>query len=253
MTYRALRLRLLAVSCVLFIALAASLAEYLPRFWPNLNLFRLFPVLSSMLAPAVAPVSSNGTFVSQNAALIALIAGAYSAYCLQQRGKFIDELRDWWNDMVQAKSEFLIYCDCDEPTEDGYLKAFYKLSTAMDTLRLIYCNVDRTRRNPKGYYPFEQVRDIIDMARSVRPRRESSSPKLILPSCMARAQVKRAIDIIFQSLRHAIQAEAKASPPDHPTRFDSVYRGKYIEDLKKTNIDLVSIRRQNQREAQHPV
>jgi hypothetical protein len=249
MTYRALRIRLFFVSIVLMVIISLSLAEYLPRFWPNLNLLYLVFSNAVVANPSGSSIPSNGTFVSQNATLIALIAGAYSAYCLQQRGKFIDELRAWWNDMVMAKSEFLMFCDRTTPSEEDFLKAFYKLSTAMDTLRLIYCNVNRTKNEPRGFYPFEQVRDIIDLALSLRPRWPAGLDQAAstLPTHEARMQIKRAIDVIFQSLRHAIQAEAKASPPDEPTRYDSPNRQSYLKVLLDRGMDVLAIREQNKR------
>lgn len=185
--------------------------------------------------------TSNRTYISSNATLFALLFAAYLAYLFQQRGKFVDDLRKWWNEIVQAKSDFFLYCDKTEPTEDEYLKAFYRLSTAMDTLRLIYCNVDRTPNNPKGYYPFEQVRDIIDVARSVKWKREVSKAD--------RMKAKMAINLIFQSLRHAIQAEASASAPDEPTLYESKYRQKYLSEIiRGIGIDVMKVRADNKKE-----
>jgi hypothetical protein len=111
----------------------------------------------------------------------------------------------------------------------------------MDTLRLIYCNIDRNEKNQKGYYPFEQVRDIIDVARSVDYRRN--------PSGSDRLRAKQAINLIFQSLRHAIQEEASASTPDNPTLFDSKYRSKYLDEIQRgIGIDLLRVREQNKKE-----
>jgi hypothetical protein len=131
--------------------------------------------------------------------------------------------------MVNAKSALLLHCDKPGISVDDYLSAFYQLSSCMDSLRLIYSNVDRTKGNHKGYYPFEQVRDIIDLARSLDPRpmyRDGSigSP----PSELEKRRVKEGITIVFQSLRHAIQDEAGAMEPDKPTRFDSPIRQEYL-------------------------
>jgi hypothetical protein len=180
MTNQKLRKRLLIAAGMVVLILAISFVEYIAKYPAN-----------------------NTTFIGSNATLFALLFAAYLAYVFQQRGKFVDELRSWWNGIVEAKSDFFKYCDKSSPSEEDYLKGFYKLSTSMDTLRLIYCNVGRDKTNPKGYYPFEQVRDIIDIVRSVEHRRE--------PTAEDRLKAKQAINIIFQSLRHAIQAEASAS------------------------------------------
>lgn len=214
MTNRSLRRRLLLAVAAVFVCLALSAAEYLYKG------------------------QEKPTFVSSNATLLAIIFAAYIAYLFQQRSKSVDDVRRWWNEIVQAKSELFLYCDKSQPTEDDYLNAFYKLSTAMDTLRLIYCNVGRTADNPRGFYPFEQVRDLVDIARSIAPNRNSSSGE--------RKKAKIAIDVIFQSLRHAIQFEATASPPDQPTLYNGEQRTIYIKQvLVRSGIDVEAVRQTN--------
>jgi hypothetical protein len=218
MTNRKLRKRLFIAAGVVVVILAISLVEYIVKYPKN-----------------------STTFIGSNATLFALIFAAYLAYVFQQRGKFVDELRSWWNGIVEAKSDFFIYCDKSSPSEEDYLKGFYKLSISMDTLRLIYCNVDRDDQNPKGYYPFEQVRDIIDVVRSVESSRK--------PSAEDRLKAKQAINLIFQSLRHAIQAEANASVPDEPTLYRSEYRTKYLDEIRQgIGLDIMDIREQNKKE-----
>jgi hypothetical protein len=218
MTNRKLRRLLLIAGSFVIVILAISMTEYIIKYPTN-----------------------NVTFVGSNATLFALLFAAYLAYVFQQRGKFVDELRSWWNGIVEAKSDFFVYCDKSSPSEEDYLKGFYGLSISMDTLRLIYCNVDRGDQNLKGYYPFEQVRDIIDIARSVDYRRK--------PSEEDRLKAKQAINLIFQSLRHAIQAEAGASIPDEPTLYNSKYRAQYLDEIRRgINLDVMRIREQNKKE-----
>ena len=214
MTNKSLKRRLWIVTAIIAALIIVSLAEYLTR-------------------GGIA-----NTFVGYNATLFALIAAAYIAFVFQQRGKFVDDLRRWWNEIVQAKSDFYVYCEMTKPTENDYFKGFYRISTSMDTLRLIYCNVERSAENQKGYYPFEQVRDIVDVARSVAPSNN--------PTEIDRKKAKQAIDLIFQSLRHAIQSEASASTPDEPTLYKSEHRAKYFSEIKKgIGIDVEAIRDRN--------
>jgi len=214
MTNRALKLRLILITIIVGVLLAVSLFE----FWWK--------------------ASSGTTFISSNATLLALLFAAYMAYLFQQRSKSVDDLRRWWNEIAQAKSKIFVYCDKHSPSEDDYLEAFSKLSTAMDTLRLIYCNVGRTKNNPRGFYPFEQVRDIVDIMRSIAPERNDSIEE--------RKVAKTAIDLIFQSLRHAIQEEAGATPPDKPTLYESEHRMEYKKRVERlTGIDIEIIRYQN--------
>jgi hypothetical protein len=218
MTNRKFRNRLFIASAVVMVILAISLLEYVKKYPTN-----------------------NTTFIGSNATLFALLFAAYLGYVFQQRSKFVDELRAWWNGIVEAKSDFFAYCEKSTPTEDDFLKGFYKLSVSMDTLRLIYCNVDRGKDNWKGYYPFEQVRDNIDVAKSVGYSRSASIED--------RAEAKQAINIIFQSLRHAIQAGANASIPDQPTLYNSKYRIEYLAEIKRgIGIDVVGIRDKNKKE-----
>jgi hypothetical protein len=235
MTHRALIRELIKIGSFLICAFLWSLMEY--YLAKNCNLQN--GNISCEWAKNVSP-----TFVSQNGTLIAIMAGAYAAFVLQQRGKFIDELRRWWNQMVNAKSEFYKYCDMNSPTEKEYISGFYQLSSSMDSLRLIYSNVGRSRSNPRGYYPYEQIRDIIDLARSLDPRKYDGE----IPTYQQRQLIKNAIDSIFQSLRHAIQDEARATPPDDPTLFDSPHRAAYVSDLKmRHGVDVLMIRNDNKR------
>jgi hypothetical protein len=221
MTNKSLKRRLWAVTAIIAILIAASLSEYLIRG------------------------GTANTFIGNNATLFALIVAAYIAFIFQQRGKFVDDLRRWWNEMVQAKSEFYIYCDMQNPSEGDYFRGFYKISTAMDTLRLIYCNVGRSPQNQIGYYPFEQVRDIVDVAKSIAPAKN--------PSQADRTTAKLAIDLIFQSLRHAIQSEASASTPDEPTLSKNEHRKRYFAEIKNgLNIDIEAVQVQNKSEPMWP-
>jgi hypothetical protein len=129
MTNQKLAKRLFIAGGIVVLILAISLTEYVAKY-PN----------------------NNSTSIGTNATLFALLFAAYLAYVFQQRGKFVDELRSWWNGIVEAKSHFFIYCDKPSPSEEDYLKGFYGLSISMDTLRLIYCNVGRSEKNPKRYY-----------------------------------------------------------------------------------------------------
>ena len=216
MTNRSLRRHLVLTSAVVILCLAASAAEYIYKR------------------------AEGPTFVSSNATLLAILFGAYIAYLFQQRSKAVDDLRHWWNEIVKAKSDLHAYCDKQNPTEDDYFRVFGEVSTAMDTLRLIYSNVDRTDANPRGYYPFEQVRDIVDIARSIAPNRQASFED--------RKRAKLAIDIVFRSLRHAIQAEAAASPPDTPTLQESRQRKGYLAEVRaRAALDIEAIRQENKK------
>ena len=97
MTNQKLRKRLLIAGSVVMLILAISLIEYVAKY-PN----------------------NTSTFVGNNATLFALLFAAYLAYVFQQRGKFVDELRSWWNGIVEAKSNFFVYCDKTSPYEEDY-------------------------------------------------------------------------------------------------------------------------------------
>jgi len=214
MTNARLKRRLVASGVVIFFTIALSFVEYYEY----------------------GKIGSN--FLGSNGSLIALLFASYIAYIFQQRSKLADDVRKWWFEIVNAKSEFFIYCDKSKPTEDDYLKSFYKLSAAMDNLRVIYCNVHRNQNDGKGYYPFEQVRDIIDLAQSASHNK--------LPSFEERQRIKHAIILIFGSLRHAIQSEATSLTPDKPVLFESSERDEYIRKMKSLfAVDLKTIRLTN--------
>lgn len=185
----------------------------------------------------------HNRFIAPHMAFFAIAFAAYFAYALQRRGKYIDDLRTWWNDMCIAKSAILEYCDLapklkSPELEKAYFSSFYKISTAMDKLRLIFCNVDRTAKNQKGYYPFEQIRDIIDVCRNIDPNITDYQKNI--------RSHKRAIDALFTSLRHSIQLEADLVPPDHPFTFEHKERAEYLTSiLASTGVDITKIRGNN--------
>ena len=233
MTHRALWRELIKIAAFLIVAFLWSMVEY----YLAKNCVFNNGTFDCDWTKVVGP-----TFVSQNGTLIAIMAGAYAAFVLQQRGKFIDELRRWWNQVVNAKSEFYKFCDMQNPVEKDYLGGYYQISAAMDSLRLIYSNVGRRKDNQTGYYPYEQIRDIIDLARSLDAKKHNGT----IPSYQVRQSIKASIDIVFQSLRHAIQDEAHATPPDNPTLFDSPYRAAYISNLQQRyGVDVQKIRNAN--------
>lgn len=214
MTNARLKRRLIASGLIVAVFIGLSIAEYLKY----------------------GRLGSN--FIGSNGTLIALLFASYIAYVFQQRAKLAEDVRKWWFEIVNAKSEFFIYCDKTICSEDDYLKAFYKLSAAMDNLRVIYCNVHRDQNQGKGYYPFEQVRDIIDLAQSI--------PYSSNPSFHEKQKIKNAIILAFGSLRHAIQSEATSLTPDRPVLFKSQERDMYVGKMKTSlAVDLNSIRRAN--------
>ena len=249
MTYKSLKRRIAAVVGVLGFALLLSTAESVRRVWPDWQVFSAHPWLFGWMGDPLRATSGSATFISQNASLIGLIAGAYTAYCLQQRSKFVDALRLWWSEISNAKSEFYKFCDKNNPTEDEFLNSFYKISSAMDSLRLIFANVQRPKNGGVGYYPFEQVRDMVDLARSCGYRGTSDGGfMLAIESAEYRHKIKISMGEVFKSLRHSIQVEALSYTPDHPTPFDSAERNEYIGKIKsKFNIDVQKIREENKK------
>jgi hypothetical protein len=81
------------------------------------------------------------SFVANHGTLIAIGFAVYGAHVLQRRGKFIDDLRTWWNEITKAKSQVLTLGDTDKTTQKEFNEAFYSLSNAMDSLRLIFSNI----------------------------------------------------------------------------------------------------------------
>lgn len=98
-------------------------------------------------------------FLKDFASIFLAVAAAYLAYCFQRRQTFLTSLRDLWNKAIEAKAELIDYTHNPRPNRESFGKAHRSISTAIDMVRAVYCNV-RESRTSIGLYPFEPLHDM---------------------------------------------------------------------------------------------
>jgi|1186.fasta_scaffold00496_4 hypothetical protein len=87
------------------------------------------------------------------------IAAAYLAYCFQRRQTFLASLRELWSKCIEAKADLIEYTHEPAPDRLKFGKVHRTLSTAIDMMRAVYCNVGETEASV-GRYPFEPLHDM---------------------------------------------------------------------------------------------
>lgn len=98
-------------------------------------------------------------FLKDFASIFLAVAAAYLAYCFQRRQTFLTSLRDLWNKAIEAKAELIDYMHNPRPNQESFGKAHRSISTAIDMVRAVYCNVSESRTSI-GLYPFEPLHDM---------------------------------------------------------------------------------------------
>jgi hypothetical protein len=144
---------------------------------------------------------------------------------LQRRGRFLNSLRDEWRSIVRAKSALTMYCEIGKNDIPAFLHAFHVLSEAIDSLRVVYRNVNETP-DLIGYYPYEPLHDMRRYIEEIDPRRNQATPEdfrhaqiMVVEAFLALREVfLDEIDIAEPTapllLRDA-RRKKKPSPPKH--------------------------------------
>jgi hypothetical protein len=83
-------------------------------------------------------------FIRDTSLLIVTVVAAYMAYVYQRRTNFLQNLREQWREIVQAKAALIHYCHQPEPTLEDYLGAARQLSECIDNMRIVYANIGET-------------------------------------------------------------------------------------------------------------
>ena len=102
-----------------------------------------------------------------------------------------------------------MFCDSPNPSVDAYLKAYCRISQAIDYMRIVYANVGETERLI-GLYPYEPLHDMRKAIERIDPRLSTSAD----PS--ERAAAQEAIWDAFYALREEFLEEFDLNQPTRP-------------------------------------
>ena len=92
--------------------------------------------------------------------LVIGIAAAWLGFCVQRRSAYQQQLRALWSKLVEAVQSAIQYTTLNTPTQQDHNASLLKLSVAIDEVRGVFCNIDESKREKRGYYPFEPIKDI---------------------------------------------------------------------------------------------
>jgi hypothetical protein len=95
-------------------------------------------------------------FIRDTSLLIVTVIAAYLTYTYQRRTNFLQNLREQWREIVQAKASLIYYCHLADPTLEDYLDAARALSECIDNMRIVYANVGETDELV-GLYPYSPL------------------------------------------------------------------------------------------------
>ncbi len=173
----------------------------------------IISVLLSVMTIYVVTRLLDYEFVSQTIKdVIPLMLGVVAVVLsdgLQRRGRFLNSLRDEWRNIVRAKSALTLYCEKGRTDVDFYLAAFHVLSEAIDSLRVVYRNVDETSETI-GYYPYEPLHDMRRYFEAIDPRHREATTKEEFRT--AQAQIVES----FLALREVFLDEIDVAEPSSP-------------------------------------
>jgi hypothetical protein len=108
-------------------------------------------------------------FIRDTSLLIVTVIAAYMASVYQRRTSFLQNLREQWREIVQAKASLIYYCHLQSPTLEDYLIAARQLSECIDNMRIVYANVGETDELI-GLYPYSPLHHMRIVMEKLDPR-----------------------------------------------------------------------------------
>jgi hypothetical protein len=112
--------------------------------------------------------------------LIVTVIAAYMASVYQRRTTFLQNLREQWREIVQAKASLIYYCHLPNPTLEDYLYAARQLSECIDNMRIVYANIGETDELI-GLYPYAPLHHMRLVMEKLDPRAGSARPSRDMP------------------------------------------------------------------------
>jgi hypothetical protein len=140
------------------------------------------------------------------------------AYVYQRRTAFLQNLREQWREIVQAKASLIYYCHLPNPTLEDYLHAARQLSECIDTMRIVYANVGETEELI-GLYPYSPLHHI-------RVVMETLDPRLASPTAEQKYAARGEIWSAFNAVREHFLDEFDIEEPSRPILIHRMKRRK---------------------------
>jgi len=151
------------------------------------------------------------------------IAGpaAYLGYVFQQRGSYLQSLRDLWHQLIPAVHRSIHFVQNPNRNHAEYATTMVGLSTAIDSLRGVFDNIPKAG-TLRGLYPFENLKDILSIVEWVGYDKEHSEEE-IQHAC-------RCIANLWGEMHGTLLLEFDRDPPIEPVSKYLHPAGKSIAD-----------------------
>jgi hypothetical protein len=150
--------------------------------------------------------------------LIVTVIAAYMASVYQRRTAFLQNLREQWREIVQAKAELIYYCHLPNPSLEDYLKASRELSECIDKMRIVYANVGETDELV-GLYPFSPLHHM-------RVVMDKLDPRVANPTAQDKYAARGEIWDAFNAVREHFLDEFDIEEPSRPVLIHRMKRKK---------------------------
>lgn len=157
-------------------------------------------------------------FIRDTSLLIVTVIAAFMAHVYQKRTMFLQNLREQWREIVEAKAALIFYCHKENPTLDDYLIASRQLSETMDNMRIVYSNVGETSELI-GLYPYSPLHHMHAVMDAIDPRRCTPTKE---QKYAARGEIWDA----FNAIREHFLDEFDIEEPTRPVLIHQMKRKK---------------------------
>lgn len=147
-------------------------------------------------------------FIRDTSLLIVTVVAAYMASVYQRRTGFLQNLREQWREIVQAKASLIYYCHLHNPTLEDYLQAARQLSECIDNMRIVYANVGETEELV-GLYPYSPLHHMRIVMEKLDPRKGNTTPE---QTYAARGEIWDAFNAVREHFLDEFDIEEPARP-----------------------------------------
>jgi len=157
-------------------------------------------------------------FIRDTSLLIVTVVAAYLTYIYQRRTTFLQNLREQWKEIVQAKASLIYYCHLPDPSLEDYLYAARQLSECIDNMRIVYANVGETDELV-GLYPYSPLHHM-------RIVMEKLDPRVGQPTAEEKYAARGEIWDAFNAVREHFLDEFDIEEPSRPILIHRMKRRK---------------------------
>jgi len=157
-------------------------------------------------------------FIRDTSLLIVTVIAAYLTYIYQRRTNFLQNLREQWREIVQAKASLIYYCHVSDPALEDYLDAARELSECIDNMRIVYANVGETDELV-GLYPYSPLHHM-------RIVMEKLDPRVGTPTAEQKYAARGEIWDAFNAVREHFLDEFDIEEPSKPVLIHHMKRKK---------------------------